>query len=102
MHPYRDGWTAVKFLMHRTGGRRKNNRAENSHLPIRRRERKMMGFRSQASAKRFLSSHAAVYNAFNTQRHLTSRRTLKVFRTEQLSRELWPEAEEGSLHAHTR
>jgi putative transposase len=42
----------------------------------------MMGFRSQASAQRFLSSHAAIYNTFNTQRHLTSRRTLKLFRTE--------------------
>ena len=68
--------------IHQLGGRRGNNRAENSHLPIRRRERKMMGFKSQESAQRFLSSHAAVYNTFSTQRHLTSRRTLKAMRTE--------------------
>jgi hypothetical protein len=55
-------------------GLRKNNRAENSHLPVRRRERKMQRFKSPWSAQRFLSVHAAVQNTFNVQRHLTSRR----------------------------
>jgi putative transposase len=38
--------------LHRPGRLRENNRAENSHLPIRRRERKMQGFKSIPSAQR--------------------------------------------------
>ena len=63
-------------------GLRKNNRAENSHQPVRRRERKQQRFKSPGSAQRFLSTHAAVHNTFNVQRHLVSRRTLRTFRSE--------------------
>src|SRR5215211_3211247 len=63
-------------------GRRKNNRAENSHQPVRRRERKMQRFKSPGSAQRFLSMHSAVHNTFNVQRHLVSRRTLRTFKAE--------------------
>src|SRR5450756_1110892 len=65
-------------------GRWRNNRAENSHQPTRRRERKMQGFKSVGSAQRFLSSHAATYNTFNVQRHLTSARTHRAFRASAL------------------
>jgi putative transposase len=61
-------------------GRWKNNRAENSHQPTRRRERKMQRFKSAGSAQKFLSTHAVVYNTFNVQRHLTSARTHRSFR----------------------
>jgi putative transposase len=67
---------------HRPGRLRENNRAENSHLPIRRREQKMLGFKSQPSAQRFLTTYAAVYNTFNTERHLISRKSLRVFRAD--------------------
>ncbi|MCZ8108316.1 MAG: DDE-type integrase/transposase/recombinase, partial [Burkholderiales bacterium] len=63
-------------------GLRQNNRAENSHQPVRRRERKMQGFKSPGSVQRFLSIHAAVHNTFNLQRHLVSRRTLRLFKAE--------------------
>ena len=68
--------------IHRPGRLRENNRVENSHLPIRRRERQMQLFKSQPSAQRFLTTHAAVYNTFNLQRHLISRPTLRRFRAE--------------------
>jgi putative transposase len=61
-------------------GRWRNNRAENSHQPTRRRECKMQGFKSVGSAQRFLSVHAAAHNNFNVQRHLTSARTHRAFR----------------------
>ena len=61
-------------------GRWKNNRAENSHQPTRRRERKMQRFKSAGSAQKFLSTHAAVYNTFNVQRHLTSAQTHRTLR----------------------
>lgn len=65
--------------LHVMGGR-SNNRAENSHLPIRRRERKMQRFKSQKSAQKFLSTYGPIYNLFNFQRHLIPRSSLKEFR----------------------
>jgi putative transposase len=40
----------------------------------------MQRFKSPGSAQRFLSMHAAAHNTFNVQRHLVSRRTLRLFR----------------------
>src|SRR5437763_13506476 len=67
---------------HHEQGLRQNNRAENSHQVVRRRERKMQRFKSPASAQRFLSVHAVVHNTFYLQRHLVSRSTLRIFRSE--------------------
>ena len=72
----------LKLTAHHEQGRRRNNRAENSHLPVRRRERKMQRFKSPGSAQRFLSVHGAVHNNFNLQRHLVSRSTLRILREE--------------------
>ena len=62
--------------------KRANNRAENSHQPVRRRERKQQRFKSPGSAQRFLNIHSSVYNTFYVQRHLLSRPTFKRFRTD--------------------
>ena len=61
-------------------GGRKNNRAESSHIPIRRRERKSQRFRSVRNAQKLLSAHSQIYNLFNHRRHLISRNTLQKFR----------------------
>jgi putative transposase len=74
---------------HLTGGRL-NNRAENSHLPVRQRERRMQRFKSPRSAQRFLSTHAALYNTFNIQRHLISRKTMREFRDDAMA--IWQSA----------
>jgi putative transposase len=71
-------------------GRGKNNRAESLHQPTRRRERKIQRFKSPGSARKFLSTHAAVYNTFNAQRHLTSARTHRTLRAAALN--TWREA----------
>ena len=67
---------------HQPSGMRENNRAENSDLPIRRRERKQQKFKSRTSAQRFLATHAAIYNVFNLKPHLINRATLRWFQTE--------------------
>ncbi|UXS05454.1 IS6 family transposase [Agrobacterium tumefaciens] len=41
-----------------------NNRAEDSHLPLRKRERQMQGFRSVGGLQRFISVFSAVRNLF--------------------------------------
>ena len=62
-------------------GRWLNNRAENSHLRFRRRERAMQGFRQMRSLQKFSSVHASVYNHFNQERHLYSRQSFKCNRS---------------------
>jgi len=62
-------------------GRWLNNRAENSHLPFRRRERAMQRFRSMRSLQKFTAVHSSVFNHFNQQRSLSSRHIFKQNRS---------------------
>lgn len=66
-------------------GRWLNNRAENSHLPLRRRERAMLRFRQMRCLQKFASVHSSVHNHFNQERHLYSRDNSKLNRTAALS-----------------
>ena len=87
-----DGLTSYKAAMRELGntdqqeaGRWANNRAENSHLPFRRRECAMLRFRRMRSLQKFASVHANVHNHFNSQRHLVDRETYKTSRSAALA-----------------
>lgn len=66
-------------------GRWANNRAENSHLPFRRRERAMLRFRRMRSLQKFAAVHASVYNHFNQERSLSTRPNFKLKRAAALA-----------------
>ena len=66
-------------------GRWANNRAENSHLPFRRRERAMLRFRRIRTLQKFASVHASVFNHFDQERSLSSRTHFKLNRTAALA-----------------
>ena len=66
-------------------GRWLNNRAENSHLPFRRRERAMLRFGSMRCLQKFVAVHASVHNHFKQERHLYSRDNFKLNRAAALA-----------------
>lgn len=66
-------------------GRHLNNRAENSHLPFRRRERAMSRFRRMGNLQKFASTHALFHNHFNLDRYIIHRSTFKSMRNAALS-----------------
>ena len=53
-------------------GRHFNNRAENTHLPFRRRERAMSRFWRASNLQKFASARASISNHFNLDRHLNT------------------------------
>jgi putative transposase len=62
-------------------GRHANNRAENSHLPFRRRERAMLRFTQMSSPQKFASVHASLHKRFAQERHLVDRIAFKERRS---------------------
>ena len=87
-----DGLRSYRAAMNELGnaekqeiGRWANNRAENSHLPFRRRERAMLRFRRMKTLQKFVSVHANVHNHFNQERNLIDRQTYKLRRSAALA-----------------
>jgi len=66
-------------------GRWLNDRVENSHLPLRRRERAMLRFRRMRSLQTFAAVHSSVHNHFNQERSLSSRPIFKLNRAAALA-----------------
>ena len=66
-------------------GRRLNNRAENSHLPFRRREQAMLHFRRMKTLQKFATVHASLHNHFISERHLVDRQTYRTRRSAALA-----------------
>jgi len=59
-----------------------NNRAENSHLPFRKRERVMQGFQSPGGLQRFVSIHSATRNHFSVLARRRAALTIRYHRFE--------------------
>src|SRR6202171_4938232 len=76
---------AIRRVLRHTEHRRHqglNNRAENSHLPTRKRERILQRFKSAEHAQRFLVPFSAVFNHFRPRRHRLTASTYRQFRTQ--------------------
>ena len=87
-----DGLRSYRAAMNELGnakkqevGRWANNRVENSHLPVRRRERAMLRFRRMKTLQKFASVHASLHNHFSQERHLIDRQTYKQRRSAALA-----------------
>ena len=74
-----------------------NNRAENSHLPTRRRERIMKRFKSPRQGQKFLSIHDQVANLFHFPRNKLSAIDHRAARTKAFS--TWAEIAAAPLAA---
>ena len=85
LRPYGAAMKVIGNVDKQQIGRWKNNRAENSHLPFRRRERAMLRFRRMRSLQKFAAVHFFVHNHFNQERHLYSRQNFKLNRNAALS-----------------
>ena len=82
---YRAGMKALGNSGRQDCGRWLNNRAENSHLPFRRREGAMARFRDIKTLQKFGAVHGSIYNLFNHQRNLNHRRVFKQYRAAALA-----------------
>ena len=81
LRSYRAAMKVIGNADRQESGRWMNNRAENSHQPLRRREQAMLRFRQMQTLQKFTSVQSSIHNHFNLERHLTNRQTFKLNRT---------------------
>jgi putative transposase len=85
LRSYRAAMKVIGNASKQETGRWLNNRAENSHLPFRRRERAMLRLRQIRCLQKFAAVHSSVHNHFNSERHLNSRDNFKPNRAAALN-----------------
>ncbi len=85
LRSYRAAMMMIGIAASHECGRWRNNRAENSHQPFRRREKAMAKFRSAKSLQKFATIHSSIHNHFNLERHLYSREIFKLNRSTALA-----------------
>ena len=77
---YKAAFRELGIASRQETGRWLNNRAENSHQPLRRREKIMNRFRSMRSLQKFAAVQSSVHNHFNLERHSYRREEFKEYR----------------------
>ena len=85
LRSYRAAMNEIGNAARQITGRHENNRAENSHLPFRRRERAMARFRQMRSLQKFVAAHASVHNHFNHDRSIERRERFENLRNAALA-----------------
>ena len=82
---YKSAFREIGNAIRQETGRWLNNRAENSHQPLRRREKTMTRFRSMRSLQKFAAVQSSIHNHFNLERHFYRREEFKENRTQALA-----------------
>lgn len=77
LRPYGAAMKVIDNANRQETGRWLNNRAENSHLPFRRREKSMLRFRRMRTLQKFVAVYSSVHNHFNLERSLYNRSNFK-------------------------
>ncbi len=85
LRSYRSAMKVIGNAAEQQCGRWLNNRAENSHQPLRRREGAMAKFRDIKTLQKFAAAHASIHNHFNPDRHLNRRDIFKQNRAAALA-----------------
>ncbi|WP_412546797.1 IS6 family transposase [Maricaulis sp. MIT060901] len=85
LRSYKSAMREIGNASRQESGRWLNNRAENSHQPLRRREKIMNRFRSTRSLQKFAAIQSSVHNHFNLERHFYSRSDFKENRSTALA-----------------